>query len=159
MSFRKQTSISHLTNFLIKKKSPTTNCCADCCSVAKSCPTLCGTVNCSMPGLPALHHLPELAQTHAHWVGDAIQPSHPLVTPFSSCLQSFPASGSFPMSRLFTSGGQSIGASASPSVLPVNIQGWFPLELTGSVSLLYMVKTHVKPLAQLLAHTECYYHC
>ena len=55
------------------------------------------------------------------------------VTPFSSCLQSFPASVSFPMSQLFTSGGHSIGASAS--VLPVNIQGWFPLGLTGLISL------------------------
>ena len=54
---------------------------------------------------------------------------------FSSCLQSFPASGSFPVSQLFTSGGQSIGASASASVLPVNIQGWFPFGLTGWISL------------------------
>ena len=58
-----------------------------------------------------------------------------LVIPFSSCLQSFPASGSFPMSRLFTSGSQSIGASASASVPPMNIQDWFPLELTGWTSL------------------------
>ena len=57
-------------------------------------------------------------------------------TLFSFCLQSFPASGSFPVSRLFTSGGQSIGASASASVLPMNIQGWFPLGLTGLTSLL-----------------------
>ena len=57
------------------------------------------------------------------------------VVPFSSCLQSFPASGSFPMSWLFASGGQSIGASASVSVLPMNIQGWFPLGLTGLISL------------------------
>ena len=56
-------------------------------------------------------------------------------TPFSFCLQSFPASGSFPMSQLFTSGGHSIGASASASVFPMNIQGWFPLGLTGFVSL------------------------
>ena len=55
--------------------------------------------------------------------------------PLSFCLQSFPSSGSFPMSRLFTSGGQSIGASASASVLPVNIQGWVPLWLTGLISL------------------------
>ena len=55
------------------------------------------------------------------------------VVPFSSCPQSFPASGSFPMSRLFTSGGQSIGTSASE--LPMSIQGWFPLELTGLISL------------------------
>ena len=58
------------------------------------------------------------------------------VVPFSSCLQSFPASGSFQMSQFFTSGGQSIGASASTSVLPVNIQNWFPLEWTGWTSLL-----------------------
>ena len=56
------------------------------------------------------------------------------VIPFSSCLQSFPASGSFPMSRLFSSGGQSIGASASASVLPVNIQDWYPLGWTGWIS-------------------------
>ena len=54
------------------------------------------------------------------------------VIPFSSCLQSFPASGSFPVSQLFASHGQSVGVSASVSVLPMNIQGWFPLGLTGS---------------------------
>jgi len=57
------------------------------------------------------------------------------VIPFSSCLQSFPASGSFPVSWFFASGGQSIGVSASASVLPVNIQDWFPLGLTGQISL------------------------
>ena len=57
------------------------------------------------------------------------------VVPVSSCLQSFPASASFPMNRLFTSGGQSIGASASVSVLPMNIQGWFPLGLTSLIPL------------------------
>ena len=57
------------------------------------------------------------------------------VVPFSSCLQSFPASGSFPVSQLFTSGGQSTGASASSSVLPMNIQDWFLLRLTGLISL------------------------
>ena len=58
------------------------------------------------------------------------------VVPFSSCLQSFPASGSFQMSQFFTSGGQSIGVSASVWVLPVNIQDWFPLGLTGWICLL-----------------------
>ena len=58
------------------------------------------------------------------------------VIPFSSCLQSFPASGSFPVSQLFTSGDQNIGASASPSALPMNIQDWFPLGWTGLISLL-----------------------
>ena len=62
-------------------------------------------------------------------------PSSPSVVPFFSCPQSFPASGSFPISRLFTSGGQSIRASASASVLPMNIQNWFPLGLTSWISL------------------------
>ena len=57
-------------------------------------------------------------------------------TPFSFCLPSFPASGSFPMSQLFISGSQSIGASALATVLPINIQGWFPLGLTDLISLL-----------------------
>ena len=57
------------------------------------------------------------------------------VIPFSSCLQSFPASGSFPMSQFLASGSQSIGASASPSVLPMNVRDWFPLEWTGWISL------------------------
>ena len=85
-------------------------------------------MNCSMPGLPVLHYPPEFTHTHVHWVGDAIQPSHPLSPPFSSCPQSFPASGSFPMSQFFTSGGQRIGTSASASVLAMNIQAWFPLD-------------------------------
>ena len=52
-----------------------------CCSVIKSCPTLCNPMNCSMPGFLVLHHLPELSQIHVHWVGHAIQPSHPLLPP------------------------------------------------------------------------------
>ena len=91
-------------------------------SVTQSCPTLCDPKNRSTPGLPVHHQLPEFTQTHAHRVSDAIQPSHP-VGPFSSCPQSFLASGAFPLSQLFASGDQSIGASASASVLPVNIQG------------------------------------
>ena len=66
------------------------------------------------------------------WCHPAISSS---VVPFSSRLQSFPASGYFPVSQFFASGGQSIGASVSASVLPVNIQGWFPLWLTGWISL------------------------
>ena len=65
--------------------------------------------------------------------------SHPIISSsvitFSSCLQSFPASGSFPMNQFFESGGQSTGASASPSVLPTNIQDWFPSGLSGLISL------------------------
>ena len=101
-----------------------------CCSVNKLCLILCNPMNFSTPGLPVLHRLQEFAQIHVSWVGDAIQPSLPL-----SPLLLLPASGSFPMSRLFTSGGQTIGASASASVLPVNIQGEFHLGLTSLISL------------------------
>ena len=103
-------------------------------SVAQSCPTLCDPKNHSTPGLPAHHQLPESTQTHVHWVSDVIQPSHPVI-PFSSCPQSFPASGSFQMSQLSASGGQSIGVSASTSVLPMNTQDWSPLGWTGGISL------------------------
>ena len=94
-------------------------------SVAQSCPTLCDPMNCSMPGLPVHHQLPEFTQTHVHRVGDSIQPSHPVI-PFS-CPQSLPASESFPMSQLFTWGGQSTGVSALASFLPKNTQDWAPL--------------------------------
>ena len=67
----------------------------------------------SMPGLPVHHQLPEFTQTHVYSVGDAIQPSHPLSSPSSLCLQSFPALQPFQMSQFFTSGGQNIGVSAS----------------------------------------------
>ena len=104
-------------------------------SVPQSCPTLCDPMNCSMPGFPVPHHFPEFAEVHVHWISDAIQPSHPL-SPSSSCPQSFPASGSFPVSQLFASGGQNIGASASASALAKSIQGWFPLRLTCLISLI-----------------------
>ena len=77
---------------------------------------------------------PRVTQTHVHWVGDAIQPSHPLSSQSPPAL-SFPASGPFPMSQFIASGGQCIGVSASTSVLPMNIQDWFPLEWTGWISL------------------------
>ena len=99
-------------------------------SVAQSCPTLCDPMNCSTPGLPVHHQHPELTQTHVHEVSDAIS-----VVPFSSCLQSFPAAGSFPMNQFFTSGGQSIGVSSLASFLPKKSQGWSPSEWTGWISL------------------------
>ena len=92
-------------------------------------------MDCSTPSFPVHHQLPELTQTHVHWVSDAIQPSHLLSPPFSFCPQSFPASGTFPMSQLFTSGGQRIGVSTSASILPMNIRDWFPLGWTGWISL------------------------
>ena len=72
------------------------------------------------------------------------------VIPFSSCLQSFPASGSFPMSQLLASGGQSISASAS--VFPMNIQSWFPLRLTGLISLLSKGLSRVSPSTTVWNH-------
>ena len=70
-------------------------------SVAQLCPTLCDPMNCSTPGLPVHHQLPEFTQTHVQRVGDAIQPSHPLSSPSSPAPKSLPASESFPMSQLF----------------------------------------------------------
>ena len=84
---------------------------------------------------PVLYSLLELAQTHVHLVSDAIQSSHPLLSLSPPTFDLFLASGSFPVSQFFTSGGQSIGISASASVLPVNIQDRFPLGLTGWISL------------------------
>ena len=114
---------------LLSKSSET-----HCCSVAKLCLTLPKTVDCSTPGFPVPHHLslPKFMST------ESVMPSTVSlsVTLFSFCLQSYSASGSFQVSQLFTSGGWNIGASASASVLPMNIQEWFPLRLSGLISLL-----------------------
>ena len=98
-----------------------------CCSVTKSCPTHYKPMDYSTPGLPVLHYLPEFAQTHVHWVGDAIQPSHPLLSSSPPAFNLSQHQGCFPVSWFFASGGRSIAASASTSVLPMNIQAWFPL--------------------------------
>ena len=103
-------------------------------SVTQSCPTLCNPMDCSTPGFPVHHQLPELTQTHVHrswWCHPTISSS---VVPFS-CLQSFPASGSFQMSQFCTSNGHSTGVSSSTSVLPMNTQDWFPLGWTVWISL------------------------
>ena len=115
-------------------------------TVAQSCSTLCDPVDCSTPGFPVHHQLPELTQTHVHQVDDAIQPSHPLS---SHSLPTFNLSQhqSLPMNRLFTSSGQSIGALASASVLSMNVQSWFPLGLIGLISL------QSKGLSSLLQHS------
>ena len=110
-------------------------CCCHC-SVGESHPTLYDPIDCSTPGFPVLHYLLEFAQIHVHWVNDAIYASiSSSVTPFSSCPQSFPESEYFLMSQFLASGGQRIGASASASALPMNIQDWFLLGLTGLISL------------------------
>ena len=103
--------------------------------VAQSCPTLWDPMNQSMPGLPVYHQPPESTKTHVHRVNDGHPTISSSVIPFSSCLQSFPASGSFQMSLLFTSSGQSTAVSASISVLPKNTQDWFPLGWTAWISL------------------------
>ena len=104
-------------------------------SVTQSCLTLCDLMDCSTPGLPVHHKLLEFTQTHVHWVGDAIQPSHPLSFPSPLAFDLSQHQGLFQMSQLFTSGGQSIGVSASTSVLPMNTQDWSPLGWTGWISL------------------------
>ena len=106
-------------------------------SVTQSCPTLCDPMDYSMPGLLSLiisqTNFPKFMSTKS------VMPSSHLIlwyTLFSLCPQSFPVSGTFPMSLLFPSGDQNTGASASAPVLPMNIQGWFPLGLTGLISVL-----------------------
>ena len=103
-------------------------------SVAQSCPTLCDPMNCSTPGLPVHHHLLEFTQTHIHRVSDAIQPSHPLSSPSPPAPNPSQHQGLFQWVNS-SWGGQSIGVSALASVLPVNTQGWSPLERTGWISL------------------------
>ena len=106
--------------------------CIDCCcSVAQSCPPLCDPMDCSR--LPCPSPSPRVCSNSCplrQWCHPTISSA---VALSSSCLQSFPASASFSMSQLFTSGSQSFGASVS--VLPMNIQGWFPLGLTCLISL------------------------
>ena len=111
-----------------------------CCSVTQSCPVLWTPWTPWTPRTPA--HQASLSFTMSLnllrlMCFESVMPSNHLVLchPFFSCLQPFPASGSFLMSWLFASGGQSVGASASASVLPVNIQDWFPLGLNSLISL------------------------
>ena len=103
-------------------------------SVAEPCPTLCDPMTHSTPGLPVHHQHQEFTQTHAHWVGDAIQPSHPRSSP-SPPAPNPSQHQSFPMSQLFAWGGQSTGVSALASFLPNNTQGWSPSEWTSWISL------------------------
>ena len=117
--------------------------------VTQSCPTLSDPMDCNQPG-SSIHGF----SRQEYWSGaplpSSLSPriwsnSYPLslwcyltisssIDPFCFCLPSFPASGSFPMCQFFTSGGQSIGASASARIFSMNIQGWFPLELIGCIS-------------------------
>ena len=94
---------------------------------------LCDSMDCSTPGFPVHHQLLDNSCPLSQWWHPTISSS---VIPFSSHLQSFPASGCFPLSQFFASGGQTIKVSASASVLPMNIQCWFPLGWTDWISLL-----------------------
>ena len=102
-------------------------------SVAQSCLTLWNPIGYGTSGFRIHHQLPELAQTHFHWVGDAIQPSHPLSSPSPPAFNLSQHQGLFQW--VSSSGSQSIGISISTSVLPMNIQDWFPLGLIGWISL------------------------
>ena len=119
-------------------------------SVTQSCPTLCDPMNCSTPGLPVHHQLLEFTQTHIHRVGDAIQPSHPLLSP-SPPAPNPSQHESFPMSQLFAWGDQSTGVSASVSFLPKHTQDW-SLEWTGWISL------HSKGLSRIFSNTTVQKH-
>ena len=99
-------------------------------SVTQSCQTFCNPVECSTPGFLVHHQLPKLVQTHVHWVRNAIQPCDPLSSPSPPTFNLSQHQGLL-MSQFFASGGQSIGVSVSASVLPMNIQDWFPLRWSG----------------------------
>ena len=118
-----------------------------CCSSARSCPTLCDPMNCSLPGFPDLHYLPEFVQTQVPWAGDAIQPSHPLSLSSPPALnlsqhQGLSDEPSLPIRW------PKFCASVSTSVLPVNIWGWFPLGMTGLTSLLSKDSDESSPASQ-----------
>ena len=120
-------------------------------SVAQSCLIFWDLMDCCTPGLPVQCQHQEFTQIYFHWVGDAIQPFH-LYRPFSSCLQSFPTSWSFQMNQFFASSGQSIEISTSASVLPMNIQDWFPLAWTSWISLKF------KGLSRVFSNTTVQKH-
>ena len=106
-----------------------------CCLVAQSCLTLCNPNGLQHSRRPYLSLSPRVCSNSCPLSRRCHSTTSSFVIPFSSCPQSFPASGYFPMSQLLTSGGQSIVSSISASVFPMNIQGWFPLRWTGWISL------------------------
>ena len=124
--------------------------------VAQSCPTLCDPMNRSTPGLPVHHQLLEFTQTHVHRVSDAIQPSHPLSSP-SPPAPNPSQHQSFPMSQLFTWGGQSTGVSALAAFLPKNTQGWSLrmdwLDLLAVQGILKSLLQHHTSKASILRHS------
>ena len=124
-----------------------------CCSVAKLCLTLCDPMDCSTPGFPILHHLPEFAQTHVHWISDAIQPSHPLASPSPPAFKLFQHQGLCQWVSSSHQVAKVLKVSASASVRPLNIQGWFPLGLTGLISLQSKELSKVFPNTTVQKHS------
>ena len=149
-------------DFLIEISSIGVSCCECLSSVQFSCLVMSDSLRPhGLPGLPVHHQFLEFTQTHVHWVSESchVYPNpfhwvrcHPAISssavPFPSCLQSFPASGSFQISQFLASGGRSIGVSASTSVLPRNIQDWFALGWTGWISL------QSKGLSRVFSNTQ-----
>ena len=124
-----------------------------CCSVVKSCPTVCDLMDCSTPGFSVLHHLLEFVQTHVHCVDDVIQTSHPLSPPSPltfNLSQHWGLFQSIPSQLSLNQVAKVIGASAS--VLPMNVWGWFPLGLTGLIS------WQSKGLARVFSNTTVWKH-
>ena len=129
-------------------------------SVAQLCGTLCDPTDCSTSSFPIHHQLQKLTQTHVHRVSDAIQNISSSIVPFSSHLQSFPASGSFPMSQFFASGGQSIGSfsfGTSPSNEHLGLISfrtyWF--DLLAVQGTLKSLLQHHSSKASILSHPVC----
>ena len=104
-------------------------------SVTQSCPTLCAPTDCSTPGLPVHHKFPEFTQTHGHWIGDVIQPSHPLLSTSSPTFNLSQHQGLFKWVSSSHQVAKILGVSASTSVLPMNTQDWSPLGWTGWISM------------------------
>ena len=104
-------------------------------SITQSCPTLCDPIDCSTPVFHVHHQLPELTQTHVHWVSDSIQPSHPLSSPSPPTFNLSQHQGLFKWVSSSHQVAKSTEVSASASVLLMNIQDWFPLGWIGCISL------------------------
>ena len=104
-------------------------------SVTQSCLTLGNTMDCSTPGFPVHHQLPELAQIHVHWVGDAIQSSHPPLSPSPPAFNLSQYQGLFQWVNSSLQVAKVLRVWASTSVLPMNTQDWSPLGWTGWISL------------------------
>ena len=122
------------------------------CSVTKSCLTLCNAMNCNTPDFPVLHYLLEFAQIQVHWIGDAIQPSHPLLPPSPLVLNLSQHQGLFQWVNSSHQVAKVLELQLQHQVLPMNIQGWFPLELTGLISL------QSKELSRIFSSTTIWKH-